>query len=123
MTAQPKRHRIGRSTGQEPSVPPLAVAETGRDASAQAAFDGSSRRHGSPTAVDESRAVDDLADLADSLMRDLLRAGLRLELMRPQLGAEGVELLAAAANDVDQAIRKVRCAVLAQVAARLHRRG
>ena len=119
MTAQPQRHLIGRSTGQKPDVAPLTVAETGRDALAQAAFDGSSRCHDAPAEVDESRDVDDLADF---LMRDLMRAGLRLELMRPQLGAEGVDLLAAAANDVDQAIRRVRCAVLAQVASREHRR-
>lgn len=120
MTARPKRHRIGRSSEQEPSAAPLSVADTGRAALTQAASGGSSRCHGSQTEVDESRDVD---DLVDSLMRDLLRAGLRLELVRPQLGAEGLDLVAAAANDVDQAIRRVRCAVLAQVASRQHRGG
>ena len=81
---------------------------------------GSSRCDGSPSDSDESRDVD---DLADSLMRDLLQAGLRLNLVRPQIGAEGADLLATAANDVDQAIRRVRCAVLAHVASLQHQAG
>lgn len=115
MAAQPEQHGVGRSTRHDPHVATPPVTESGHHTRPRTAFDGSSRCPGSPTDIDESRDVD---DLVDRVIHDLLRSGLRLNLVRPRIAAEGADLLAAATNDVDQALRRVRCAVLARVASR-----